>query len=290
MTGEPLDRQNQEQREYWNGKAGTQWVEQNNQMDNSLRPIGKLAMDAAQVQPGEFVLDIGCGCGDTSLQLAQLSGETGKVLGVDISAPMLDLAQQKKGELPAALAATVAFAEGDAASYAFGAQQFDLVFSRFGVMFFDDPVLAFTNIRGALKPGGRLAFICWAPVQHNQWVMVPLAAALAHIDPPQPGDPHAPGPFSFADVEHTRGVLGAAGFQNIDLAPVSPTMRFGEGTPRDQIANFFMDIGPVSRALAEGTPELKEAVRASITEAIMPFYDGTGVNLEGSCWVVTASN
>jgi SAM-dependent methyltransferase len=284
------DNPNAEQIEYWNGEAGEGWAERDRQMEKTLGPIGAEAIAAAAPRGGEAVLDIGCGCAATSFRLLQRVSPGGSVLGVDISAPMLRTAAAAAEQLPRELQDAVAFEQADASLYPFQSGAFDLAFSRFGVMFFADPVAAFANIRTALKPGGRLAFVCWAPVAENEWITVPMGAALQHMPRPEPMPPHAPGPFGLADREHTERVLSEAGFSAINIASLRPTMRFGHGMQRERIADFFIEAGPVSRLLTEASPELVDTVRQAMSEAIMPHYDGETVNMQASCWIVTAGN
>lgn len=284
------DEANAEQAEYWNGEAGQGWVDRDKQMERTLRPIGGEAIAAALVQPGEAVLDIGCGCADTSFSLLESVGATGRVFGVDISGPMLGVAATRAKQLPEELQGAIAFEHADASIYPFEAESFDLIFSRFGVMFFADPVAAFANVRTALKPGGRITFICWAPVPENEWITVPMGAALQHIPTPEPMPPNSPGPFGLSDREFTKQMLIDAGFADINIACTQPLMRFGHGIERDRVADFFIDAGPVSRLLGDAAPEKIETVRGAIAEAIMPHYDGETVNLNASCWVVTAVN
>lgn len=290
MSEFSADNANAEQIEYWNGEAGQGWAERDRQMEKTLGPIGAKAIEAASLQSGERVLDIGCGCAGTSFALLDKVGASGKVLGVDISGPMLKTAAATAEQLPVQLQNAISFEQADASIYPFKAESFDLVFSRFGVMFFADPAAAFANSRKALKPGGRMAFICWAPVPGNEWITLPMAAALQHLPRPEPMPPNAPGPFGLSDRDYVEQVLKQAGYTNVNVASFQPTMRFGHGMARERVADFFIDAGPVSRLLIDASPELTETVRASMAEAIMPLYDGETVNLGASCWIVTASN
>ena len=284
------DEANAEQVEFWNGEAGQEWVERDKQMRMTLRPIGGEAIAAALVQPGEAVLDIGCGCADTSFALLESVGATGRVLGVDISEPMLGAATTRAKQLSDELQGAISFELADASIYPFEAASFDLVFSRFGVMFFADPDAAFANIRKALKPGGRIAFICWAPVPENEWITLPMSAAFAHVPRPEPVPPNSPGPFGLSDRVFTEQMLSEAGYTDINIVSTRPLMRFGHGIEQDRVADFFIDIGPASRLLKDTPPDLVETVRLAMTEAVMPHYDGETVNLNASCWIVTASN
>lgn len=290
MTDITADAANAEQVEFWNGEAGREWVARDKQMRSTLRPIGGEAIAAALVQPGEAVLDIGCGCADTSFALLESVGATGRVLGVDISGPMLAAATARAKQLPDELQGAIAFEHADASIYPFEAASFDLIFSRFGVMFFADPAAAFANMRKALKPKGRIAFICWAPVSENEWITVPMSAAFQHVPRPEPMPPNAPGPFGLSEREFTQQMLGEAGYTDINIVSTRPVMRFGHGIEQDRVADFFIDIGPASRLLEDTAPNLRETVRLAMTQAVMPHYDGETVNLNASCWIVTASN
>ena len=279
---------NAAQFEFWNGEGGKAWAQRDQQMEKTLAPIAAHTIAAARPQPGEHVLDVGCGCGGTAFALLQAVGPTGRVQGVDISGPMLDVATATTRQLPGEFQGAIAFTRADASSHPFTPASYDLLFSRFGVMFFDDPVGAFAHMRTALKPGGRITFVCWAPPRENQWITIPMAAALQHLEPPEPTPPNAPGPFGLADRAFVEQTLEAAGYTNIDIGSYKPTMRFGHGAPRDEVANGFVEVGPVSRLLAEADPDRAVAARGAIAEAIMPYYDGETLNLEGSCWVVKA--
>ena len=208
---------NAAQIEYWNAGAGETWAAMQRVLDDELGPLGEAGIALLAPKAGERVIDIGCGCGATSLDLAQAVGPGGAVLGVDISAPMLTVARTRAADagLPQAK-----FIEGDAQVHGFDAGAFDSVFSRFGVMFFADPPAAFANIRRALKPGGRLTFVCWRAVMENPWMTLPAMAALQHLPPlTEAVDADGPGPFAFADPAKVRGILAAAGFADIDLKP-----------------------------------------------------------------------
>ena len=201
---------NAAQIEFWNNAAGLTWAECQAQLDRQLAILGAAAMRSLAPAAGERILDIGCGCGETSYALAERVGATGAVLGVDISEPMLAVARQRSGTPGSA---TPDFLQADAQTADLGEAGFDAVFSRFGVMFFNDPAAAFANIRRALKPGGRLAFVCWRPMAENPWMRVPMEAALPLLPPQPPADPTAPGPFAFADSERVRGILDRSWFQ-----------------------------------------------------------------------------
>jgi SAM-dependent methyltransferase len=279
---------NAEQIEYWNGDAGENWSERDEEMDSMLRPLGVAAMAGAAPASGERVVDVGCGCGATSFLLAERVGLSGSVLGVDISAPMLAQARAKLAGLAAGARGVLGFEQADASTHEFPQAAFDLLFSRFGVMFFADPTAAFANMRLALKPGGRLAFLCWGAVEENEWITVPMRSAMAHLPAPEPVDPRAPGPFAFSDGDYVGGILGSAGFTDIDLEAFTPTLRFGRGRSVAETAEFFLDLGPTARALAGQPDSLRKTVKEAIIASISDRYVGDALELGGRCWIVTA--
>jgi SAM-dependent methyltransferase len=275
---------NADQIEYWNGPAGEKWAAFQSEMDRTLADAtaGLLALGAAK--PGERVLDVGCGAGETSLLLAKAVGPAGAVTGVDISAPLLAVARRRGAGM-----ANAAFVEADAARHPFAADC-DLVASRFGVMFFDDPTAAFANIRTALKPGGRLAFICWRPAQENQWVTLPAAAARDLLPPSPPADPLAPGPFAFADRGRVETILSGAGFSAVAIDKLDGHMDLGADL--DAAAVQMLNIGPLSRALADANADatLREKVRLAVRTALQTVTTDKGVRPGLACWLVSARN
>jgi SAM-dependent methyltransferase len=272
---------NEAQAEFWNSAVGRTWADLQAQLDRQLQPLGAAGMDALAPQSGEAILDIGCGCGDTSFALAEAVGPAGFILGLDISEPMLGVARQRAAESRAA----PDFLRADAQTADLTAERFDAAFSRFGVMFFSNPTAAFANIRRALKPGGRLAFVCWRSLAENAWQRVPLEAAR-HVLPPQaPGDPLSPGPFAFADAERLQGILSAAGFADIGIAPFDTMI--GSGT-LDETLSLAMQVGPLSRALREH-PECRDGALGVVREALAAYVTPAGVMMPAAIWVVTAS-
>src|SRR5580692_7377006 len=275
---------NAAQIEHWNGPAGETWVRLQARLDAQLAVLGRLAMDRAAIRPGEAILDVGCGTGETTLELSRRVGEGGKVLGVDISRPMLSLARRR---LEAAGLSQTRFEAGDAQNHAFARGGFDLVFSRFGIMFFADPVAAFGNLRSALKKQGRLAFVCWRPVAENPWVAVPMAAAFKHIPRPPPSEPGAPGEFAFADRDRVHGILSGAGFRDITIEPED--MLIG-GASLDVTVDTTLSMGPVAAALREADPAKREPVAYALRQAFTPYDGSEGVRLGAAVWIVRASS
>lgn len=275
---------NAEQIERWNVTSGVKWARNRVIIDRFMSEIGARLMAAAAPKAGEAVLDIGCGAGATSLAAARAVAPTGSVLGVDISAPMLELARAARGTLP------VEFILADAMEYPLPHGRFDLALSRFGVMFFADPIAAFTNIRRALKPGGRLSFVCWQSVKLNSWVTVPLNAALAHVPPPEKLLPGAPGPFAFADAEWTGHILSSAGFRDITITPATLPAPLAPPGPDclDEATYFVSEIGPVSGVLELADEAPREKARDAIRVALAPLASEKGIVLEAACWFVGA--
>ncbi len=277
---------NSEQIAEWNGALGQRWVAMQQEIDRIVVPFGEVALKAAAPQPGECVIDIGCGCGDTSIEIARIVGAAGAVLGIDVSQPMLAVARSR-GAL--ANCAHLAFHEGDASEAALPPNT-DLLFSRFGVMFFSQPFPAFSHLRKSLRAGGRCVFVCWRTPRDNPWAMTPLCAARTAMGiTPAPPDPNAPGPFAFADEERLRAILTGAGFGAIDVQRFDTEISLG-ATPRSA-AEGVVQIGPVSRFVrevgAEHLPIILDAVERTLAPLAAP--DGH-VSLNGSTWIVSATN
>lgn len=276
---------NAQQIQYWNEQSGPKWVALQDLIDVQIAPLGRRAMDAAGLAPGARVLDVGCGCGETTLELARRVGPSGRVHGVDLSTVMLERARALAS---AAGLAHVRFEEADAQTDAFGAAAYDVVYSRFGVMFFANPEAAFANLRLALRPGGRLAFVCWRTLPENPWMAVPLGAALQHLPPPQMLAPDAPGPFAFADAERVCGILTRAGFAGPHAEKVDEVLTIGGGRDLDATVEFLLQMGPTAAALREAGPEKARVVAAAVRESLVPFATDGGVRMSSASWVVTA--
>jgi SAM-dependent methyltransferase len=278
---------NAEQIEYWNSPQARRWVDLQERLDALIEPFGALAVAGAAPEAGERVIDVGCGCGSTSFALATRVGPTGHVLGVDISAVMLARARERAHD---AGAANVEFANADAQTHEFAAGRWDAICSRFGVMFFADPASAFANLRRALRRGGRVSFACWRALPENPWVTVPLAALATVLTPPPPPPPPpgAPGPFSFGDPERVRGILGSAGFEEVELAPHEAALRLGGDL--DEAVTFALTAGPASRLIANASPEERTRAERAVRDALAPQARGGAVSLSGAVWLVRARN
>ena len=273
----------------WNGRSGEQWVANQARLDAMLAAFGDAAIAAAAPGEGEQVLDVGCGAGATSQALAARVGPRGHVLGVDISAPLIDRAREA-----APAGAPLTFELADAGTAALPGQAFDLLFSRFGVMFFDDPAAAFAHMRGSLKPGGRLAFVCWRGGAGKDWVRLPMAAVASLVPLPPPPDPEAPGPFSFGDSGRVVRILTDAGFTDVSIAPFDHPVPFGHGATReaavDNAVDMAFQVGPLARLLAQQPDEIRARAAEAVRRAFAAKPGERSVMIDGAAWIVTARN
>jgi SAM-dependent methyltransferase len=282
MSPTPSSTANAAQIDYWNATAGRIWAQFQDHLDRQIAPLGLEALRVLAPRAGERVLDVGCGCGQTTLDLATRVGTTGRVTGVDISEPMLAVARARQSP---ASAAQPEFLDVDAQTADLGEGGLDAVFSRFGVMFFSDPPAAFANLRKALKPGGRLTFVCWRPYAENLWMRTPMEAAQPFLPPMAPADPTAPGPFAFADPQRIQSILQAAGFEDIRITPFDAMI--GGGSIEETLDLTFR-VGPLGSALRDAphlAPTVREAVRARLSDFATP----QGVLMPAAVWIVQAA-
>lgn len=275
---------NVEQDEYWNAAAvAMHWVEFQDRYDALLAPLDRHLLGAAEISRRDHVLDVGCGCGATTRAAAR-TARAGDALGLDLSEAMLARARaaaERDG------LTNVDFVRGDAQVHEFGGATFDVAISRFGVMFFADPVAAFANVARGVRDGGRLAFLCWQDLLRNDWVLVPGSAAATVVPPPEPGGPDEPGPFSLADSDQVRGILSAAGWRDVNVDEVREPLRVG--VDADDTVAFLRGTG-FARRLFEGVDEVSvgralEAVRDALTAYETP----DGVVLGSAAWLVSAT-
>jgi len=278
---------NSEQLEYWNGEAGERWARDDDVMARLLQPVAELILEQADLGGCQDAIDVGCGGGSQSALLAQHLGAGSSVTGVDISGPLLGVARGRAAVAPAG-SGRLEFLQADASDYGFVAGSFDLVFSRFGVMFFDDPIAAFSNISSALRPGAKLAFACWQSLQQNAWLWEPLQAALTLLPPPPAAAPDAPGPFSLADPQRIEQVLTAAGFADVSASSHRIDLCFDGATTLRDNARDLVQVGPIN-SLLEGQDEaLREQVLDRVAEVLEPYYSDQALHLPGAIWLVQA--
>jgi SAM-dependent methyltransferase len=317
ITRADVLRVNSGQRELWNGRAGQIWIRLQIRLDRAFEPLTRTLIEAAEPGPGEKIIDIGCGCGDLSLSLAKKVGRKGHVLGVDFSGPMIERAQRRYAELCRAEASLMSggpedacpsnltWLNADAMTYGF-TEEADLVASRFGVMFFADPVAALANIARALKPGGRLALLCWAAQNENPWINEPLASVLELLGAPEMRDSAAPGPYAFAEPRCVCDILTRAGFAEASARYVTADLLIGQAANFDaeqgSVASktmiedvvddalvLLLESGPIAALLRDADEAILKKVRSSVAEVLRPHARTGEIRLGAACWLYRAS-
>jgi len=276
---------NAPQIEYWNGPAGDKWARLADSQDIMLGALGMAALDACDIQLGQTVLDTGCGSGTTTIEIARRVDAEGRVLGIDISTPMLDVGRAR---LEALGIDGVTFDNNDVATYSFEEGTFDRVYSRFGVMFFIDPIAAFTNIRKGMKSGGRLTFVCWQALDKNPWMEIPFKIALQYLPAPPASRPEEPGPMAFADPDRVRRILSGAGFGDINLESLETTLPLGSDVPAS--VEKLVQLGPTGRLLGNAPEDIKAQVSDTLSDVIAKFQTDTGVMIGSATWIVSATS
>jgi SAM-dependent methyltransferase len=277
---------NTEQAEQWNtGEGVAHWIAHQAGYDRMHAPFTAMILGAAGLRPGGNVLDVGCGCGGTTLAAAPLIAP-GQATGLDLSAPMLARA---RADAEAAGLDNVVFVQGDAQVHPLGPARFDAVLSRFGVMFFNDPVAAFANIRSATRPAGQLIFVCWQPLDANQWLLVPGAALAEHVPEAGFGNSDGPGMFALADPGRIRQILATAGWRDIEItAEQAPILIGGGGSVDDAVT--FLRTGSIGRTILAGADAATaDRAIASVRAALTPYADAEGVRLGAAVWLVQAT-
>lgn len=273
---------NAEQTRAWDGSDGDNWTDNENWYNAAARYLTPPLFAAAAIAPTEHVIDIGCGTGETT-RLAAREARAGLAFGIDLSARMIQRARQRAAEEGLR---NVRFARGDAQIYPFEPERFDLAMSRYGSMFFDDPVKAFANVAAGMRPGGRVAMLCWREIARNEWVRELRTALGAGRDLPEP-PPHAPSPFAFADPDRVREFLSTAGFEEITFDPLDQPMYFGADAARS-----FEDVsklGIVKGLLADLDGDGRRRALDGLRDTLKRHETPTGVLLDTSGWMVRAT-
>ncbi len=272
---------NTDQRAAWNGESGQRWVESADHRDAVLAPIADLLLAAAAITVGERVIDVGCGCGATTLAAAAATGPTGTVVGAGLSSPMLDVARSRSADL-----GNVEYRRADVQTDPLGGP-FDVAISRFGTMFFDDPTAAFENVACHLSPAGRLCIVTWQPLEANQWLVIPGAALLGFGTLPDSADPAGPGMFAQAHPSNVHRTLAAAGFASISTEPHTLAMHLG--TTITDAVDYLADSGPGRAILETIPPERHDDALAAVADALRPHHEPDhGVMLEAAVLLTTA--
>ncbi|MGR8919987.1 MAG: class I SAM-dependent methyltransferase [Gammaproteobacteria bacterium] len=269
-----------EEARYWNEEGGERWVRYIDRVEAMLGPVTERLIVAVDAQPGERVLDIGCGGGPTSAALAEAVGDAGRVTGVDVSAPILELARSRHGAR-----GNLEFLLADAGTHAFEAAAYDVLCSRFGVMFFPEVAAAFANLRRAARDGSRLRWLVWRSIKENPWMGAPAQAAFSVIEPPEKPAPDAPGPFAFADPERVGGLLEGAGFGDISFDAVDTTLALGAV---DDVLAWMSDMGPAAKPLGEAAPGDRARAQAAMREVLEQNATDDGVRFAAAMWLVSA--
>lgn len=268
-----------DQAQLWNGPSGHAWVEAQELLDRMFKPFEQRLVDAAVRAKPERVLDIGCGTGATTVAIARQLPQT-HCVGLDISEPMIEAARQRARHQGIA----TTFICADASSHAFEAGAFDLIASRFGVMFFDDPIAAFGNLRRASRPGGALIAIAWRNASENPFMTTAERAAAPILPDLPPRTPNAPGQFGFADRKWVQEVLDRAGWRDIEIAPLDVACTL----PASELEFYFTRLGPLARVLAKHDAETRTGVVGTVRDAFDPFLVGEEVRFTAACWQITA--
>ncbi len=274
--------ENADQIAYWNGPAGERWAREQEAIDRAFAAFTAKLFERATLRPGACVLDVGCGCGTTTLAAAHTVGPRGAVVGVDVSIPMVRRARERS-----AGRSNVSYVLADAAEHGFETR-FDAIVSRFGVMFFRRPALALGRLREALRAGGTLAFVCWRAVDENEWVSVPRDTVDFLLPPEPAASPDEPGPFAFADSSRVAAILDQALFTNVTFAPFDADVVLSQEGLSEAV-RFAMTTGPTARRLRDVDDDMKARVRAALVARFGSLVRGNRIALRGSVWVVTAT-
>jgi len=269
-----------EQATLWNGTAGCAWVEAQDTIDRMYRPLEALLVEAVRAESARHVLDVGCGTGGTTLAVARLLGASGQCVGIDISEPMIAAARARveREGVPAT------FIRGDAQDYPFEPAMFDAIISRFGVMFFDDSVRAFANLRRAARSGARLRFIAWRSPEENPFMTTAERAAAPLLRNIPPRVPDAPGQFAFAARQRVQRILEESGWTGIDIQPIDVACTM----PERELARHATRFGPLGRILHEVDDRTRTRVVEAVRAAFEPYVHGTEVRYDAACWMVGA--
>ena len=277
---------NKDQKDFWSGKGGDIWVKRQQAMDTMLNPLGEAALKKLELNEDSNVLDIGCGCGNTTLNIAEKIKPSGRVTGLDISKPMLqraiESAQNRSLE-------NTSFQCLDVQTEDFGVNTFNAAFSRFGVMFFEDPVAAFRNINESLLPRSPLSFICWQSPIQNPWQSLFVQEVKKFIDLPSP-PPRSPGPFAFMESDYVNSILENSNFENVEIVGYEAKVNMFSGRSLSDAVKDYTSINPVvTEMLKDSTEELKERILNSVIEVFSPYFSEKGLIFSSATWIVTAN-
>jgi len=264
----------------WNGASGQAWVEEQTLLDGAFEPFEALLADEVEASGANSVLDVGCGSGATTLAVARRLGGDGRIVGIDVSEPLLSLARERAQREGLA----TDFVRADAQVHAFRPATFDMMISRFGVMFFDDPVAAFANLRRAATPDGNMRHIVFRSIAENPFMTVAERAAAPLLPNLPPRNPGAPGQFAFADRDRVRLILENSGWNRVEIAPIDVPCAF----PATALERYFTRLGPLGQVLREANEPAREEIITRVRDGFQDFVDGTQVRFVAACWLLCA--
>lgn len=281
----PTPPANHEQSTAWNGASGKAWVETQALLDVMFAPFEDILVEAVlSADAGKRVLDVGCGTGGTTLALARRLGPEARCVGVDISDPMIALARERAHTLAQREGSQISFVRADAQRHAFEPSSFDMLASRFGVMFFDEPVLAFANMRQAVSSGGALRFMAWRSAAENPFMTAAEHAARPFMPERPARAPHAPGQFAFADRDHVAKLLEQSGWRDVDITPLDIACTL----PEQDLMRYLRWLGPVGAFLQEADEQTRTQVLDAVRPAFDPYVHGREVRYDAACWMISA--
>ena len=276
---------NQDQKEFWNEKKGKIWVSLEKHIDKMLNPLGDHAIKILEPKDGEKILDVGCGTGSTTQNLSKLVGDSGLITGMDISEPILDFAKKQSNSKKIN---NINFILADAQNFQFLTKSYDAIFSRFGIMFFEDPIAAFKNIKKSLKNKGRLTFICWRKRDENDWITLSSNIASNFLELPPNANPKEPGPFAFEDSGYIEEILIKSGWKNITIKNHNQNIIVGETV--NITAEFLSRMGPMSVPFENADQYTQRKVKEALKECYSKYNTSNGVEFNFSTWIVSAFN
>ena len=279
-----MEDKNIKQKQFWSGAGGDVWVDKQREMDIMLNPLGERVIQGLDLKEETKILDIGCGCGATTLEIAKIVNQ-GEVIGVDISEPMLERATQTASDMALT---NISYQVKDVQVDEMPNKYFDIAFSRFGVMFFEDPFEAFNNINHSLKDDGQLSFVCWQHASLNPWQSLSIQVIKEFLDLPAP-PPKSPGPFAFEDKSYIEEILNASGFRDIEIKDNQEDIVMFSGKSIREACEDYLTINPVVTEMLKNSPsELREEILKALIGKFSDYHKDDGLLFPSATWIVTA--
>ena len=279
-----MEDKNIKQKQFWSGAGGDVWVDKQREMDIMLNPLGERVIQGLDLKEETKILDIGCGCGATTLEIAKIVNQ-GEVIGVDISEPMLERATQTASDMALT---NISYQVKDVQVDEMPNKYFDIAFSRFGVMFFEDPFEAFKNINHSLKDNGQLSFVCWQHASLNPWQSLSIQVIKEFLDLPAPA-PKSPGPFAFEDKSYINEILTESGFRDIEIKDNQEDIVMFSGKSIREACEDYLTINPVVTEMLKNSPtELREEILEALIGKFSDFHNNEGLLFPSATWIVTA--